>query len=856
MPTTHDQQTINGFYEEARGYLAPLAECISQLHARPADPDILSEIHRFAHLIRGASAVVGLPRLTELTGDLESFVENILCGQFAWDPDHLATIEEAATVIQLQLERPHQPATPAPIHAPQSIDPEILSGFLLEAEEILAATATDLHSFPQSLPAVRRAVHTLKGASAMVGLTRFSSLAHRLEDALDNYAPDLLPLIHPTLDLLTDLIAAGGTNADLEARIPTLLEQYNALLGTAPTPTALPEQGTIDDSPEAARTVRVPLDRVDELISLVTELFLHRFSFERSLTRYGHEVSELALSLRRLQTLSTSFERDNVLVEAPTSQNTNPEFDPLEFDRYSRLYTHSRDLTEATADVGAAQAQFHSLSSEFDAFLNRERRLTSQLQDRLLRFRMVPLSTLAARLHRTVRVAAEQSGKQAELHLNGAHTELDKTMLEALSGPLEHLLRNAVAHGIESPEDRVRAGKSPTGQIRIAAALSGSQIVLHIEDDGSGISLDRIRERAQVPSDATPEQLYSLLFRPGFTTNTEVNELSGRGLGLDVVRTTVESFKGTLALESTPGEGTQFTLRLPLTLAIRRVLIVESEGHRFALPLASVSQVARLDSTQIDSSTPTPTARFQNQRLPLHHLSQVLQLANQQEPEPVPATAPTPTLHLQEGDLQFALTVDRIHEAREVVIKPLSPLLGHAPHLSGATLLGESIIPILNPAALSSPLAFRAGAPPPAPTLSIHTTPQRHTYDILIVDDSLSVRRVLAALLTRQGWLPTQAKDGLEALDILRKAPRLPDLILLDVEMPRMDGFELTSILRSTSHFRHVPIVMLTSRSGDKHRTKAFSAGVSDYLVKPYQDDHLLSTIRSNIKRTRALLAS
>ena len=853
MATSADTQTISGFYEEARGYLAPLETCLAILRENPAQPEALNEIHRLIHLIRGASAVVGLPQLTTLSADLESYLDGLLSGILDWDDYTLETISEAAGLIHAQLGEPPTPAS----SVENEINQDLIEGFLIEAEEALesvSANLLELKKDPSNRTALldlRRAIHTIKGAGGMVGLGTLSKVAHRMEDLLDAIAneeltfnPAIERVLHQTADLLTDLVAAGGSSPSIEAKIPALFDLYAPIVESRksqPTPFMAQDQAVSFDS---SSHVRVPLDRVDELVRLVTELFVHRFSFERSLSKFGHELGELSLSQRRFQQLGTAFEENNILVQSGAHHVDAAEFDPLEFDRYTRLYTHSRDLNEATADVGAAQSQLRLIAADFDSFLGREKRLTSQLQDRLLRFRMVPLSSVSARLHRTVRVAAGQSEKQAELTIEGASTELDKTMLEALSGPLEHLLRNALAHGIESPSTRQQNGKSPVGTITLSARHEGTQVVIRLTDDGAGIHFDQIKQRAILAgliseNDAMSEDdLSRLIFLPGFSTAAELSELAGRGLGLDVARNAVENLKGTLAVASTPGQGTTFTLRLPLTLAITKVLLVEVQGKPFAIPIASVREVARLEPARIDNNT----AQLGNRSLPLHALATVLQLPANNTPAPTQL----PIAVLTDGEADFALSVDRILEAREVVVKPFSELIGRAPHLIGATLLGDgSIVPILNPAGLLTLKARSTRALAPRKLKAL---------EIMIVDDSLSVRRVIATLLDRQGWHTTQAKDGIEALELLRNSSKLPDLILMDVEMPRMDGFELTTSLRSQHAFNRIPIVMLTSRSGDKHRSKAFSCGVSDYLIKPYQDDHLLATIRTHV--SRALPAS
>ena len=837
MASSVDTQTIAGFYREARGYLAPLDSCLNQLRTQPAQAEALNELHRLIHLIRGASAVVGIPQITSLGTDLETYLEDLMNGVFDWDDTTIETISEASGLIRHELEQ-----TPAP-----AVDPSIVEGFLLEAGESLNDISTllvDLAANPSALLEVRRGIHTIKGAAGMVGFTTLSKLAHRTEDLLDAIASNELTLDPPSqnlldraTDLLAGLVASGGADATLEASIPSLFDAFDTILaGRVASPVS--ELATEDAavSFDTSRYVRVPIQRIDDLVRLVSELFLHRFTFEQSLAKLSHELDELSLSKRRFRQLHASFEEDNLLVQSGAShQPSQPEaeFDPLELDRYTRLFTHSRDLNEATADVAAAEAQLRLLNTDFDAFLSREKRLSSQLQDRLLRFRMVPLSSVSARLHRTVRAAAAQSGHDAELVIEGATTEIDKPMLEQLCGPLEHLLRNAVDHGIEPPSTRQAAGKPTPGRISLSATHEGTQVVIRLSDDGAGLPLESIRHRAitlgLIDANAEPsaEDIERLLFMPGFSTAEDVTEISGRGLGLDVARTTVEALKGTLTVNTLPGEGTTFTIRLPLTLAITRVLLVEAGGQRFAIPIASVSVVARLNASGFKQ------VQIGNNNFPLHSLAGLLGLpaAPQHPDEKLPIAV------LRGADSQFAVHLDRILDAREVVVKPLHPWIGRAPHLIGATVLADgSIAPILDPTGLFA--ARPNKLPAPAPLASA-----KKSLNILIVDDSLSVRRVIAALLAHQGWQSGQAKDGVEALEILRRSTSLPDLILLDVEMPRMDGFELTTTLRANPQFATLPIVMLTSRSSDKHRAKAFAAGVSAYLVKPYQDERLLSTI-------------
>jgi len=485
--------------------------------------------------------------------------------------------------------------------------------------------------------------------------------------------------------------------------------------------------------------------------------------------------------------------------------------------------------------------------------------LTSEIQDKLMQLRMVPLATLATHLQRAVRVTARQRGKEAELVLEGEDVAFDKTMLEAMAEPLLHMLRNAVDHGIEAPEQRQALGKPPQGEIHLRAFREGSQIVLQMHDDGAGLDLQRlrataVREDSLSEEDAarlTHEQLYALIFRPGLSTAQEVSEISGRGVGMDVVQTTVKRLKGQVSIDSTPGQGVTFTIRLPLTLAITRVFLVKANGQTFAIPFADVTQIVRLAPEAIASVDDTPVVSIAEQTVPVIRLSERLCL---------PATPESPVRLLpmvvtQAGDRQVAFVVDQLLGGREVVVKPLGSHLRRVQGVIGCTVMGDgSVVLILNPRELARPGHQHMTAQPAA--LTPQSTQSSEVFEVLIVDDSFSVRQVVSNLIKSAGWHPVLARDGLEALDIMQRSAAPPALILLDVEMPRMDGYELTSTLRAHAAYRDIPIVMLTSRAGEKHQHKAFEVGATEYLVKPYQDETLLNVIHQLMPLASRVMAT
>ena len=814
---------------------------------------------------------------------------------------------------------------------------EFLEAFAQEAEEYLQGVNAQLRALdregedPERIQSLRRTIHTLKGAAATVGLNTVSQLAHRMEDLLDrlhegrdSLTPDKLDLLFTTTDMLSDLTQEGADPTALRDTLDKIYADYEEILGEtdfAPihevsgTPDGvlapLGEEQVIDleematlASPEGelagehlptrpapSQVVRVPIERLDEMVRLVSELMVTRSTFEQYHQQLAREVGELRLSMARLSRLSNRMETEYEVLalagspvleaaagadsapqtaEAGSSVRSStmqvgfsspsaPDFHELELDRYTEFHLLSRELSETSSDIAAVSAELHDSVGDFDTYINRIARHTNEVQHKLMRLRMVPLATLASRLDRAVRVTARPQGKKVDLEIEGEHTAFDKTVLEEMADPLLHIMRNAVDHGIEPPALRQAQGKPERGTVRLRAFYEGTHVVIEVSDDGSGLEPDMLRstaiERGMISAadaeNLTLEELSSLIFLPGFSTAGQISEVSGRGVGLDVVKANVHRVKGSISLTSEPGRGTTFTIRLPMTLAIARGLMISTHGHTYAIPLAAVSQILRVDAEQIENLGTKPVIRVDDRVIPLLRLGEVLNLP----PSSLETPRRWPILILKIGGKQVALVVERILQARDMVIKSLGSLLRKVHGVSAATLMGDgTVVLILNPSDLinveattrveilsSSPGSGAAAAQPQAP-------PPSNTVDVLIVDDSVSVRKVLSSLISGMGWNPITAKDGVEALETLQGLPKPPDVILLDIEMPRMDGYELTSTLRGQKTYAQTPIVMLTSRAGEKHRHHAFELGATEYLVKPYRDETLINVIRRVIR--------
>lgn len=808
---------------------------------------------------------------------------------------------------------------------------DLLETFLEEAEEHLQAIAAALRALTldaadrAALLSVRRSVHTLKGAAGLVGFGELARIAHRMEDLLDLLADggevpsaDDLALLFRTTDALEDLAAQAMPSglAELAARyderMPGGVEAAAPPLRLAPalTPESVPASDRLADflglgefqedgaegaggapagsgfepmrefpdagAGTAGPSLRVPLERLDDVVRLASELVVHRSVFERHVADLASRLDEMSASHERLRRLAGRLEADyevralaGLAVGAgaggsgasPGTAAWPSGFDALEFDRYTEFHLLSRELAETASDLSAVGVELSSSWVDFDGDLTRLGRLSSDVQNRLMRLRMVPLSQLSSRLHRAVRVTAEQEGKQVDLKIEGEGVELDKTVLEELADPLLHLLRNAVAHGIEPAALRRATAKPARGLIRVQAAYEGTQVTVRVSDDGAGmdpqgliaaaVAAGRLSEvEAATMSD---DQAIELAFLPGLSTAGALSEVSGRGVGLDVVRAGARRAKGAVSVRSLPGQGTTFAIRLPMSLAVARVLMVRACGESFAMPLSAVAQILRVERSGVERLGQEPVLHLDGRVYPFLHLGRSLGLSGAAEEAPQ-----VPVLILALGDRRAALAVDQVGQAREVVVKPLGPLLRRVPGISGATLSGDGeVVLIVNPNEVvgEEPSSAGLSAAEMAGSSGAAARPggeARRALEVLVVDDSLSVRRVLGNLLKSAGWNAVPARDGLEALELLEGAERIPDAILLDIEMPRMDGYELTATLRGMPQFATVPIVILTSRAGEKHRQRAFELGASDYLVKPYEDSTLLSVVRRLVGEARS----
>ena len=569
------------------------------------------------------------------------------------------------------------------------------------------------------------------------------------------------------------------------------------------------------------------------MLNAAGEISIYHSRLSQQITTIEFHVDELEQTVARLREQLRKLEIETEAQIKHGHQDTvvAEDFDPLELDRYSNIQQLSRALAESASDMFSLKDLLQTVTSDAETLLVQQARVTAELQDGLMRTRMVPFQRHVPRFTRLVRQAAQEAGKQAELAVEGASGELDRQVLDKMLPPFEHMLRNAVVHGLENAADRLAAGKPATGRITIRLHREGSEMVIDVADDGAGLDVDSIRRKAYEKELLSPDskvgddEIMQLILMPGFSTAHKVTQTAGRGIGMDVVANEVKQLGGSLQISSVTGQGTNFTIRLPFTLAITQALIVRTGDEVYALPLPTVEGVARIARADLENmlSQSDPSYEYGEQTYHFRHLGMYLggQAAELPEDE-----AFVPVILVRAGENSAALLADEMIASQEIVVKSIGPQLASIRGISGATILGDGRIVLI----LDVNAFVRSGAP----------TDDRPL--VLVVDDSSTVRRVMERYLGRNGMRVVTARDGIDAISVLQDAK--PQINLLDIEMPNMDGYEFAKHVRNDERVSDVPIIMITSRVGDKHRARAIEIGVNDYLGKPYQDEQLLDAIR------------
>lgn len=778
---------------------------------------------------------------------------------------------------------------PSTTEPPSSVEPEIMEAFALDADVALEACESALLAFEKDandrapLRILFRQFHTLKGAAAAVGLDRIARQLHAGETLLENAADRGIPgppdrftqLLLEMLDSVTGLIDDARGNhhdhhilEDVDARISEILAAPEDATAppptpeTAPAPTARPTAPTPAPAVPAAAEgdsaiVRVHASRLDLLMNRVSELVVSRTRMDDALLSINDMRDKL--NLNRLQLNEAiegfrSFEFNTIpggAEDADTNTSNAPDdFTDLEFDKYDDFNVLTRTLVELAGDTGEMLEQLSRVLDGVGEEGRQISKISSSLQRTVSAMRLQSVDTLFRRLQRAIRDAARSADRNVEVVSVGGDVQLDRGLIESLYGPLLHVVRNAVSHGIESQEDRARAGKTPTGRITLEALQRQGAVEIVVRDDGRGLNFEAIRAKAERLGMLSPgasvarDELAGMIFRPGFSTQEQVTDLAGRGIGMDVVASEVEHLRGTVAVDSKDGAGTNFAITLPLAAMIEQVLVLRAGDQNFAISQAPIETVLCIDPEQVVYDASTLKVRVGDEVLPALSLGSL----TGQKPG-----RPSTALVLQDGEHRVAILVDRIEAQREAVIRPLGRLFSGHPFITSATFAGDGqVVFVLDPSRLPA-LAHEASAPPMRlGDKEAEATPAQEptSATVLWADDSISVRKLADLFLSAEGWTAETAVDGIDALEKLRSGRF--QVVVTDLEMPRMHGYELLQEIRGDPQLCHLPVVVCSSRSSEKHRRRARDSGADGYLTKPFTQEALAAAVRECLGESTA----
>eukprot|EP00003_Mantamonas_plastica_P025677 TRINITY_DN5084_c0_g1_i2.p1 TRINITY_DN5084_c0_g1~~TRINITY_DN5084_c0_g1_i2.p1 ORF type:complete len:2532 (+),score=517.23 TRINITY_DN5084_c0_g1_i2:21068-28663(+) len=780
--------------------------------------------------------------------------------------------------------------------AAEPVDPEVLEIFMEEAGEIMDQLEQLLddwrkeptnHGFNQE---AQRALHTLKGGARLAQLSELGDKAHAFETRLIDLggnAPDDGQWQHITDDHDAIIALVTGIRQSAEADSP-VVEPVPAPAAPAPetrepdvseTPAVTPQvpapqteqpkaaelKPTPGKTPPKARkaadnqrgtqeTIRVSAPLLDELVNLAGETSITRGRLEQQTSDFGHTLDEMAATIERLR---EQLRRMDIETEAQILFSAEKEhgpdytedFDPLEMDRYSSIQQLSRALTESSSDLADLRETLADRVRDTETLLVQQSRINTELQEGLMKTRMIPFASMVPRLRRIVRQISGELGKKVDFDVRNAEGEMDRNILERMIAPLEHMLRNALDHGIETPEDRRNAGKPETGEVVLSLTREGGDVVLRMMDDGKGIPAQVIRDKAirqglmGKNEELTEREVLQFILQPGFSTAQQVTQISGRGVGMDVVASEIKQLGGSLDIDSALGRGSTFTVRLPFTVSVNRALMVSTGEDFYAIPLNTIEGIVRVSTFELEEyyKPEAPLYEYAGQEYRLQYLGSLLNSDHQ--PKLQGQALPLPVILVRGAEQPMALQVDNLMGSREIVVKSLGPQFNSVRGVSGATILGDgNVVVILDlPAMIRSDILSERQRAADLEKSREAARYEEQITTVMVVDDSVTVRKVTSRLLERNGMEVITAKDGLDAVAQLQD--HKPDIILLDIEMPRMDGFEVASFVRHDDNLRDTPICMITSRTGEKHRERAMAIGVNEYLGKPFQETELLETI-------------
>ena len=790
-----------------------------------------------------------------------------------------------AYIQSAEPETPEKKPDESDDEALENISVELLHVFLEEAKDTMPKISEKIRAWrilPQNDEiriSLLRLLHTLKGSANMIGTGQLGEMIHAMESEVEEaFDQPVVPTyaidkIEYEYDQLCEKIEW------LQNKIlkPELLEEEPEVTEEAGDTTRLPASGETGtsgmvqtvESPgvgigageavvqeitaQPGGTLRVNAELIDRLVNDSGEISIIRAKIETQLNHFKQSLQDLTESIDRLHGQLREIEiqaETQMQSHIAMQQNNDQAFDPLEFDRFTRFQELTRLMAESVDDVITVQKNLAGAHGAATEAVSQQALISRELQQELVRIRTIPFGTVSERYYRIARKIAAELDKKVDLSIQGEDVEIDRSVLEKISTSLEHILRNAIVHGIERPARRTKSGKPEAGQITISLQREGNEVIIAVSDDGIGLDLKKIHKKAiqlgliQKQASLDDDQIAALIFSPGLTTHTEVTGTAGRGMGMDIVQNDISSLGGQITIETKKNKGTTFNLRLPLTLAVAQALMISAGNQIFAIPSSTIVHIRELDSDALQSAYENRQIEFNGRNYPFTHLLLLLHQFKSMDNPLSETTTHNPVLILQNSTSYLAIHVDALIGNQEVVVKNTGPQIMQAPGIEGATLTGEGVpVLILNPLKLLQREDVRHIMATPLAELIDMTAEQEDTSAVvLVVDDSLTVRKVTSRLLGREGYRVLIAKNGLEAVEMIEK--NKPDVILADLEMPKMNGFELIETVRKNHDKAQMPIIVISSRTAEKHRKMAEQLGANAFIGKPYKEEELLERIR------------
>lgn len=817
-----DAELVDTFRAEASELMEALSHALDAWQSNPHNEAPLNDIKRILHTLKGGARMAGLMAMGSASHDMEARIEGLEAHHVLADGDIFARLRVDYDQLQFMqdlLQRGDAAALAAENYRAPVVSVDV------EESAALAPVSVAVEAAPAAMSMPPAVVEKQQTPAAVVPAPSAAAPAKKRERG--PWHPDLL---------------------------------------------WQPEQVSASAMAMRRETARVPVEQLDHLLNAAGEISIYRARMEEHNTALAVQLDELTAAIGRVREQLRLMDREtDAQIEArglglneAAEHRYAAEFDPLEMDRYSRMQELSRTLAESIGDIANLRLVMDELASENETLLLQQGRINTEVQQGLMSTLMVPFSRQAARLQRVVKQTAQEEGKLAEIVFEGIESEMDRNVLERMTAPLEHLLRNSVVHGIETPARRKAAGKPEGGTVTLSLRREGTQLAIELRDDGRGLDLAAIREQAVkrglLPPDATvaDDALAQFIFEPGFSTAKTLTQLAGRGVGMDVVASEVKQLGGTLELGSQAGKGARFLIRLPLNLAMSQVVQVGVGEEVYAVPLSSIEGIARIPKSQLPNyyAEGGPLFKYGGNEYRVRHLGDFISVGRDTltEQRSVNAILVRAAEGLGTHERRIAVVVDALLGNREIVTKSVGAQVSTIPGVSGASIQADGrVVLILDLQALTLDrsrhlISVKADAEEVSLKTAQPVTPaapaavEDSSKLIMVVDDSITIRRVTERLLLKNNYRVVTAKDGLDAMGQLQTEQ--PAVVLLDIEMPRADGFEVATFIRNTERVARTPIIMITSRSGEKHRERARGIGVNRYMIKPFQEDQLLSEIR------------